>query len=229
MRISMRVVCTGAVLALTTGVSVSAHGQIHGCVGPSGTVRIVPTPGACKSNETALDWNVTGPQGQAGPAGPQGEQGPQGETGAPGAPGSGGTGGGPRVFNANGEDLGPLLGPGTVLLTLPNGRKSYALVDQNVPVDTFFLQFYTELNCGGDPYVAWSSVEELVPLTVLAQSGAWAIQPGTTAQRAVKSFRSVTDAGVSATCTPMTNSVFTSRFDFYTLQQLKLIAPFSVQ
>jgi len=49
----------------------------------------------CKSNETALNFNQTGPQGiqgLQGPAGPAGPQGPQGETGATGPAGASGTG-----------------------------------------------------------------------------------------------------------------------------------------
>ena len=91
MRIStMRVVCTGAVIALGCGVYVSAHGsdgQIHGCVGPSGGVRVVSAPGECKPNERAIDWNITGPQGPAGVAGPIGPQGIQGLQGIQGIQG----------------------------------------------------------------------------------------------------------------------------------------------
>src|SRR5688572_28307309 len=99
MRIStMRVVCTGAVVALGCGVLVSAHGsdgQIHGCVGPSGSVRVVSAPGECKPNERALDWNIVGPQGPAGPAGAAGAAGPAGAPGQPGATGATGAPGAP--------------------------------------------------------------------------------------------------------------------------------------
>jgi hypothetical protein len=61
----------------------------------NGQVRIVTSTEACRSNETAIEWNVTGPagppgaQGLAGEPGPAGEQGPQGDTGPPGPPGPG--------------------------------------------------------------------------------------------------------------------------------------------
>ena len=90
-----------------------ANGVIYGCYSNSnGTLRVIDNSTAqCKSNETALNFNQTGPQGPqgvpgatgpqglkgdtgltgpAGPVGPagvpglQGPQGPQGETGAPG-------------------------------------------------------------------------------------------------------------------------------------------------
>lgn len=60
-----------------------ADGVIRGCVSrSSGAVRIVDT--TCKSSETLVTWNTTGPRG---PAGPQGPAGPRGEAGAPGSPG----------------------------------------------------------------------------------------------------------------------------------------------
>lgn len=48
---------------------------VHACVaGGSGLVRI-PGSGGCRQNETALDWNVQGPQGEPGPPGPAGPAG----------------------------------------------------------------------------------------------------------------------------------------------------------
>jgi hypothetical protein len=77
---------------------VSAHGGdtslIHSCVNEnSGTVKIVGASDSCKTNETALDWNIQGPTGPAGPTGPQGptgDTGPTGPTGATGATGPAG-------------------------------------------------------------------------------------------------------------------------------------------
>jgi hypothetical protein len=50
-------------------------GVIHGCYKGDGTLRVVDHDVACKTNETRLTWNQTGPQGPAGPQGPQGEPG----------------------------------------------------------------------------------------------------------------------------------------------------------
>lgn len=76
---------TIAASTLLVGSSVSmlwGHGgdttQIHSCVAKDGTIRIVDATTTCKSQETALDWSITGPQG---PQGPQGDPGPQGPRG----------------------------------------------------------------------------------------------------------------------------------------------------
>jgi flagellar basal body rod protein FlgC len=42
-------------------------------------VRIVPSMSDCRSTETAVSWNVQGPQGEQGPQGPTGPAGPPGE------------------------------------------------------------------------------------------------------------------------------------------------------
>jgi hypothetical protein len=57
-------------------------GVIHGCYAKSGgALRVIDNSVTnCKSTETSLNWNQTGPAGPAGPAGPQG---PQGEPGPP--------------------------------------------------------------------------------------------------------------------------------------------------
>jgi len=78
----------------------AANGVIYGCYSNSnGSLRVIDNSTTqCKSNETALNFNQTGPQGPqgvpgpAGPVGPQGPQGQEGETGATGATGAPGTG-----------------------------------------------------------------------------------------------------------------------------------------
>lgn len=78
----------------------SAHGGdatlIHACVaqkggdddddGGPGSVRIVGPNDACKRDETAIHWSITGAQGPQGPPGPQGPQGPAGPPGDAGPP-----------------------------------------------------------------------------------------------------------------------------------------------
>src|SRR4029078_12897024 len=59
------------------------NGIIHACV-KDGNLRILSANQTCKSNETALDWNIQGPQG---PKGDKGDTGPQGMPGAAGAKG----------------------------------------------------------------------------------------------------------------------------------------------
>jgi hypothetical protein len=89
-------------------------GVVSGCYSNSnGGLRVIDTEAgdACKTNETAIQWSQTGPQGiagpqgpagpagdtgpagPAGPAGPQGLQGPAGATGATGAQGPAGPAG----------------------------------------------------------------------------------------------------------------------------------------
>jgi Collagen triple helix repeat (20 copies) len=71
------------------------NGVIYGCYNNvNGQFRIIDNSTAqCKNNETALNFNQTGPQGPqgiqgpAGPQGPTGPQGPQGQTGAQGPQG----------------------------------------------------------------------------------------------------------------------------------------------
>lgn len=64
-----------------------SSGVIHACYVNYGNlphvVRVIDTDAGqkCTSQETALTWNQTGPQGPAGAQGPQGSQGPQGPAG----------------------------------------------------------------------------------------------------------------------------------------------------
>ena len=68
-----------AAFAIAHAAIPDSSGVIHGCYGNRhGSVRVVDDPTTCKHNETALNWNQTGPQGPQGPVGPPGPQGPQG-------------------------------------------------------------------------------------------------------------------------------------------------------
>ena len=60
-----------------------ASGVIHGCYSKSGgDLRVIDNSVTnCKSTETALNWNLQGPQGVQGPQGAQGPQGPAGTSG----------------------------------------------------------------------------------------------------------------------------------------------------
>jgi hypothetical protein len=86
---------TGASVVWTHGGDTS---QIHSCVAKDGTLRIVSATTACKSQETAVDWNIAGPPG---PAGPQGIPGLPGQPGAPGEPGPTGPSDGYAYANSN--------------------------------------------------------------------------------------------------------------------------------
>ena len=271
MRISTRVACTAAVMAVGYGVYVNAQTgdtRIHGCVGRDGAIRVTDRAGNCKPNETPISWystggggvpGPTGPAGPQGPPGPQGNPGPQGQQGPQGQPGpqgpqglTGATGpqgaqgsqgpqgaqgpqgpagaGGLIVRNALGLEIGSMLGPAHVLMTLPSGRKTYAeLHPEGVPAGWSMQQFYTSNDCSGDAFISWNSVEELVPPTLLTRWGAWAIQPGTTSIRLTRSSRRFDDSGPSTVCQVSNITTYTSRFDFYTLDQLNIVAPLSAQ
>jgi hypothetical protein len=59
--------------SVATLVSADGGTIIHACLNPgNGTIYVVPPNQACGQNQTALDWNIQGPQG------PQGVQGPEG-------------------------------------------------------------------------------------------------------------------------------------------------------
>ena len=45
---------------------------IRSCVTQTGTIRIISSSQACRSNETLLTWNQQGPTGPQGPQGPRG-------------------------------------------------------------------------------------------------------------------------------------------------------------
>jgi hypothetical protein len=71
---------------------------LEACVNPgNGGMRLVGASTTCHSNETRVQWNVTGPAGPAGPAGPQGPIGPQGPAG-PAGPAGPSSGGAPYVW-----------------------------------------------------------------------------------------------------------------------------------
>lgn len=59
-----------------TGVALGVNNNVFACVKKSnGAVRIVDPSSKCKNSESAIQWNITGPQG---PTGPLGSTGPQG-------------------------------------------------------------------------------------------------------------------------------------------------------
>jgi hypothetical protein len=98
----------GSLFTLTVigGVALAQNDTIEACV-KNGDLRIVDAAGDCKTNETPLSWNITGPigpegpQGDPGPQGPEGPTGPQGETGPQGPEGPVGPEGppGPAEFS----------------------------------------------------------------------------------------------------------------------------------
>ena len=85
------VVVAAGLVALAAGGGVAlatipgSGGAISGCYTKNGDLRVIDAPSvSCKSTETALTWNQTGPQG---PQGATGSQGPKGDQGAQGSQG----------------------------------------------------------------------------------------------------------------------------------------------
>jgi hypothetical protein len=80
----------GAVQVARAAAPSSSDGVIHACYQRSvGNLRVIDTEKGqqCRSSETALAWNQTGPQGAAGPQGPKGDPGLKGATGPQGPKG----------------------------------------------------------------------------------------------------------------------------------------------
>lgn len=101
---------------------------IHACVeDKSGDLRIAGGPDECRTDkkESALTWNVRGPQGEPGPRGPVGPQGLPGRDGQDGADGQDGVPGPPGVDGQDGADGEPCTvtddGEGMVTLACPDG------------------------------------------------------------------------------------------------------------
>ncbi len=122
-------VTAGATLAFA---STPATSVLIACQSPSGFLRLVSSTTDCRSNETAVQWNVqgpTGPQGNTGPAGPQGVAGPIGATGATGPAGPAGPTG-PAGPSGSGSSAPAVPGSEVVgtltFTTAQNTGKSYS-------------------------------------------------------------------------------------------------------
>lgn len=81
--VSITAVAVVLVVAILTGIGVAVtvraqddNEVIHACAGGNGKLRAVDSAEECRNNETALEWNVQGPQGDKGDTGEPGSQGP---------------------------------------------------------------------------------------------------------------------------------------------------------
>jgi hypothetical protein len=130
-----------AVLGGTFGLGayVSAHGgdpnRVHACVATNGSLRVVAPPTACKPTETALDWDIMGPQGPIGLTGPKGSTGTTGPQGPAGPQGSVGPQGpeGPAGQTGSQGQAGPQGEPGAQGAA---GLSGYEIVSTALPLDT---------------------------------------------------------------------------------------------
>ncbi len=132
-RRGQRVLALSTMAILFTGIIAFASipggdGVINSCYKKSGDLRVIDSAEQCKSNETALNFNQTGPQGPQGPAGPIGPQGLQGARGATGATGDTGATGpagtngtsDAYIARSNGDDI-IHLGADVVSVAVPAG------------------------------------------------------------------------------------------------------------
>src|SRR4051812_35120390 len=72
----------GATYALAEGGS----STINACAKKDGQLRLLPAGGACKADESGVQWNVQGPQGDPGAPGAPGQKGDKGDQGPAGTP-----------------------------------------------------------------------------------------------------------------------------------------------
>lgn len=111
-------------VTISAGNVVAADTTVYACVQKnSGALRVVGPVVQCYSNETALQWSITGPQGPVGPVGPQG---PIGATGPQGIKGDQGLQGIPGVANGVKSAFGIWVNPdGTKQLTTHLGSSVF--------------------------------------------------------------------------------------------------------
>jgi hypothetical protein len=223
-RIITALTVAGAAFGL--GVYASAHGgdtsRIHGCVdNRTGTLRIIDATQNCTaSKETALDWNI------AGPTGPQGVQGIAGPIGPAGLPGVGS----PRVINGVGLDIGALMGPDTVLITLFDGRKKLALVTRDSVAQAASVEvYYTSEACDSTPLVIIAPQRLVGSMSAVGDS-VYTNNSTTEQQRELRSVRSLTLGGATG-CLPLDAPVteWTSELEEFSIAEVGLVGPFSVQ
>ena len=84
----MRIVFAIAVLMIpVVAFATDPPTVLEACINPgNGGMRLVSAGDACHKNETRVQWNVVGPQGETGPAGPAGPPGADGASAASGPP-----------------------------------------------------------------------------------------------------------------------------------------------
>jgi hypothetical protein len=80
-------VALGGTSYAAVGGFVAKNGQLAGCVGASGALKVLKPGRRCPKGQTAVAWNVTGRAGGTGVAGATGARGATGETGSAGPSG----------------------------------------------------------------------------------------------------------------------------------------------
>ena len=117
---------------------------INACVAASGGLRVIAASELCKSSETAIQWNVAGPQG---PAGPQG------------VPGAGLV----EVIDALGQHVGFYLDDARVLREVSGIRVAVFADHEGFSADQgVSALFFKTPDCSGDAYYAYHSNDRSV-------------------------------------------------------------------
>src|SRR3974390_106419 len=131
-----------------------SNGVIHGCYERStGTLRVIDSSVTnCSSKETAIAWNVQGPQGVQGPIGPQGATGPQGSAGPQGPQGPQGPIGptGPSG-TSHGYLFATGAGAGTAVAQTPATSDDGQLA--SIPPGTYMISAQATFGDGAEPNV----------------------------------------------------------------------------
>jgi len=131
-----------AILVVTNFPCHGADKVIYGCYGKiGGILRIVSTPTACLKLEVPISWNQVGPQG------------PQGLPGAKGDPGIQGPPGAIKVYDANKQFLGYMLGELATNIFVPQLQVIVNLDIFNGGDIREVYVYFESTDCSGVPYV----------------------------------------------------------------------------
>lgn len=196
----------GAIFASLIASGMPSYGQgngIHGCFQKNdGQLRIVSSPGACRSSENPIFWNKTGPQGPQGPMGPAGPQGPAGSSSSSSVK----VVQGPRVYDAKGQFLGILPNDleGYLSVFIPSLSRFITISSNTGDLDPFFPSVYLYFEgegCTGNSYVDTNLRYQIV------RSGLAYLRPED-AESECKDIRSVSapDWGGGRECRPRSST-----------------------
>lgn len=83
-------VALGGTSYAAAGAFVARNGQLSGCVGASGALKVLKPGRHCAKGQTAVAWNVAGRAGASGAVGPTGARGATGDSGSAGSAGPSG-------------------------------------------------------------------------------------------------------------------------------------------
>ena len=140
--ISVGMMLAGGAVAHAVDNASTSTNTINACANKEGQLRLLPSGAACKKGETAVSWNIVGPQGAqgipgltglqggVGPSGAPGTNGLDGATGPQGPQGDVGTSGAPGVNGLDGA-VGPQGPQGDVGPQGPAGTSLTKLEDLN--------------------------------------------------------------------------------------------------